>query len=596
MDGDPPEVILSKLKKIGIRSIALPEETLVDARDRGLLTYAAGYEILDSFRLSYTVSPMFKKLLKKNKINPRSFYIAFGNKNSLKRIKEELELALGRAQVKKIGAILEVSDSREELELLGIGMNPEIYLKLKRDGYRVIPRLRNSFRLTLKNIRGKLNLQALEIGDDLIIFGEEEVLGYPDNLPTVATELVHRGINFGYIEFSKQKGDSDLAKLMNDKIIRVHSISPEEMEVIPYYDAMARWVRACRERGIRVLYVHPFLRSSSNLSLTETNIRYVGDLKSNLSKNGFVFDQAKPKKGLSINLREVMLLSAGVIAATLLLAGYFTEMPYFASIIFFILLFSIGVILPYKGYVILYRKILAMTAAAIFPALAVILSVRGAPQDRFVPLKALKILFYSVLITLCGAAIIVGLLSDSAFLTSVDVFFGVKVALVLPAAIIAFYYLFKKDEETLAKKLLSFFNLNITVLHLFFFVLFLLLFLVVLLRSGNFGLPVIPLELSARGILEQLLSVRPRIKELALYPVLLLSIIYYLRGGKKFLWILLPIGGLALVSLMNTFCHIHSPILISSLREVYGIVFGAVIGLIIYGLYVLWERIRRKFE
>jgi len=337
MDGLHPSYLLSKLKENGIRSIALAEETLGAAGERGILTWASGYEILDNFRLSYSVSPMFKGLLKRNGINPRSFYIAFTDVSTLKRVEDELRLTLGVGQVKKIGTILEVKDTREELELLGIGINPSIYSMLKREGFKVVPRLKNSFRLSSKNIPRKLNMQSIVYEDDLVIFDEEEILGYPNYLQTVATELKKRGINFGYVEFSKQEGDAALAKLMQDGVIRVHSITPEEMEIISYREAMGRWMRACRERGIRVLYIHPFLKSLPGLSLTETNLKYINDLKKNLMESGFAFGRAKPKKGLVVEPTEVLLLSLGIIGAALLLCGYFVNLPHFIWIFIFII-------------------------------------------------------------------------------------------------------------------------------------------------------------------------------------------------------------------------------------------------------------------
>jgi hypothetical protein len=103
-------------------------------------------------------------------------------------------------------------------------------------------------------------------------------------------------------------------------------------------------------------------------------------------------------------------------------------------------------------------------------------------------------------------------------------------------------------------------------------------------RSGNFTLPVPGFEKNLRGFLETVLFVRPRTKEFLIgYPFLLLAATFYLRGQRQWLWLLAAIGAIAPISVFNTFSHIHTPVMISIIRTLNGLVLGLVIGaLVVY--------------
>jgi ABC-type nitrate/sulfonate/bicarbonate transport system permease component len=76
--------------------------------------------------------------------------------------------------------------------------------------------------------------------------------------------------------------------------------------------------------------------------------------------------------------------------------------------------------------------------------------------------------------------------------------------------------------------------------------------------------------------------VRPRTKEFLVgYPFLFLTAFYYLKGRREWLWLLAAIGGVAPISVFNTFSHIHTPVMISLTRTLNGLVLGIVIALLV---------------
>jgi hypothetical protein len=101
---------------------------------------------------------------------------------------------------------------------------------------------------------------------------------------------------------------------------------------------------------------------------------------------------------------------------------------------------------------------------------------------------------------------------------------------------------------------------------------------IVLLRSGNEGpVGVIGAEGSLRQWLESALAIRPRTKELLGHPLLvlfLMSIPWRTRVS-----LLLALGGiLGQVSVLNTFEHLHTPLLITLHRVSLGVLIGVITG------------------
>ncbi len=105
-------------------------------------------------------------------------------------------------------------------------------------------------------------------------------------------------------------------------------------------------------------------------------------------------------------------------------------------------------------------------------------------------------------------------------------------------------------------------------------------------RSGNdAGLEVSSIELKLRAILDKVLVVRPRTKEFLIgYPALLIGIALALQGQRRWAAILVTVGSIGLASALNTFCHIHTPLAVTALRTVNGVILGVVVGLIAYWL------------
>ncbi|MEI6433009.1 MAG: DUF5693 family protein, partial [bacterium] len=74
------------------------------------------------------------------------------------------------------------------------------------------------------------------------------------------------------------------------------------------------------------------------------------------------------------------------------------------------------------------------------------------------------------------------------------------------------------------------------------------------------------------------------------HPALLLSLIFGVTGRRQWAIPLFIIGAVGQISLLNTFCHLHTPLLVGLWRAGLGIGFGILIGLVFYALIALFTR------
>lgn len=453
-------------------------------------------------------------------------------------------------------------------------------------------------------------------GIETVIFAADEVLGFRGGVDDVADAFKESGIVFGMVEFAKQKGELKLAKQMMPNVVRVHSITAAEMGTMDRPTAVERFVKAARERDVRLAYVRMFdLGSTDPL---QANIDYISSIKSRLIAQGLgvgvcrPFDQptlisepaALPLAPLSIGL--------GIIAGIYLLMAHIwpfwkTEGSRFACwslplrflLAVAITALSAMVILgPMFKALDIAAKLLALIAALVFPTLAVIYAASGSPAESTkAPLRtylwrAIARFIGVVAISGAGGLMIAALLSRREFMLRIDQFAGVKFAHFLPILLVAFAFAagiawvagsWQEQKERVISNLRRLASEPVLVWQTAIALALLVMVAIVLARSGNdSGVGVSSLELRFRSLLDSILFVRPRTKEFLIgHPALFLGIAAALGGRRSWAALLLVVGMIGEVSLINTFCHIHTPIAISVARSIIGAVIGLAIGILL---------------
>ena len=248
------------------------------------------------------------------------------------------------------------------------------------------------------------------------------------------------------------------------------------------------------------------------------------------------------------------------------------------------------------------REVLALLAACVFPSLGLcIIPVRISPHElkRSAPsvlVEATGEYIRITLSTLVGVLLVVGLLSGRIYLLKIDQFLGVKAVLVVPVLLVAIYYglglsQFERNtpwsarREHILAQLRALAAQPLLLGQVVLGIVTLVALALFVARSGNDpGVGVSASELKMRALLDKYLLVRPRTKEFLLgHPALLLGLAAAVSGRfKKLVVPLLIVGAIGQSSLQDTFCHLHTPLLLSSLRALIGWLLGGAVGWIVY--------------
>jgi len=587
MEGLTTKDVLKKFKRIGVVTIALPEDIISSLEAERKIILKTGLDISDTNLVD---------------VNPRFIYLVCRDKNLIKRIKTELSLSLGSSQVKVFREpdILEIKDDLSELETLCVGISPDNYKMISNIGFKVIPRLYNNYRLNNSQINKKLDLVKAYGPVDTIIFGGMQVLGFKNHLNETVSRLKEHNLYLGAVEFSKQKGYDVALYLMNDMIIKVHSIGEEEMEEdMTKPIALARFKRAVIERGVNLLYIRPFYMMEPGKSVIKTNIDYIADLRFELEQAGYSIGPAIHPADLKISNWQVGILSLAVVSAAFLLLSFYIDISYLIIYIALAAAFILSMISNSFHITFAYRSLLALIAACTFPTLAIIhffqpLGNKSYPSTSKIILKIIG----AFAVTSIGVVLITGLLGDVQYMLGSRIFSGIKIALLAPPLLIALYFFFLYPKVAgqrlkfwhIWHSSLDWFKVPLTVGYLVCFTLLSAAGAIYVLRSGNFSIGVFGFEHNIRSGLENIFAVRPRTKEFLVgYPIFVLAVYYYLKGGRTWLWLYLSLASISLISFTNTFCHAHSPLLLSVIRSFYGMLLGIFVGLIFLAIYNVWN-------
>ena len=604
--------LLAKIKNSGINSIAIHEDTLENLVFSGKILYFSDKELnkLNFFLKSIDPFKKFQPL-------PGEAYIIFNDKNDYLRVKENLQRQLGEDLVRDLGFLpyigLKVKGSEEKLADLGLGFSEEDIELVRNLGFQVILRFKNFPQINDEDIEFKFK-ESNKVGKiSGIIFEGETILGYPtkESLIHTAELLKIKEYPFGIIEFAGQKGIETVAHQASELAVRVHSITKEEMEIISKQKATERWIRAAKERKVRIFYIKPFMKSNSNL--IEDNMSYIRTIKEELEVSGFNTGKASL---LSATYQHpkifILLLILGVISGGLILLKNIFNLKKYQeySLLFLTILFSL--LLLFLNREIFLIKLMALLAALIFPTLAIINNERyflgnnnsklKGTQDfsennpSFIQMikEVLSGFFRIIIITLSGALLIAALLNNNKFMLGIEQFSGIKISYLVPLFLVLAIMWLKVNKGRLM--ILENIKKPILIEHVIIMVFFALFLVIYISRSGNFSfLPVLSIEEKIRIFLEKTLIARPRNKEFLIgYPALLLAMSMNFLKVKEFKIPVIIIGTIGPVTLINTFCHIHTPLLFSMLRTFNGVWLGLVLGLIIITIFYYPVKIFRK--
>lgn len=591
LSGLSMEDLLNRLKNDShITSVAVEEKTLQTYIDAGKMTLIQGAEVNNLYRIGHVNRLVLNYIYKLSR--PEHYYLIIDERADFERIRDIMMVEFGADKVREFSRwnIIEVLDEKEDLLEVGLGFDTAELDFLSKNGFGVILRPKNSRRLTEELIRIKFQRLGEISNLTSVIFDGPVVLGYPDKIEDVYRQLSELGLNLGVVEFFSQLGIDRLQERMPEGVLRVHSISLNEMNTISKERAARRYVRAAKERGIRILFVHPFFTPFQGEGFLTPNIEYFNDIYNRLNELGFKVEPIHSFPSSSYvpaKPWEILLISLGATAAALLLLNYLFSVSTFVIITAFI-----GVSVLFYFYLtnwplMWWTRGFALLTALVFPPLALISRFPAKYETADSRMRFVHGIGYLIAltgITVVGGLFIASLLSDVTYLFGIYRFFGVKISFLIPLFAVGLYFYLRPHRVTSVYyvfKRLSFEPVRaVSLLAAVAAIGFIFIYI---LRSGNYTAFWFPqFEDQFRNILEDVFTIRPRTKEFLLgYPMLYMAYVYVDRQiSRNWLWFFNILGAVALISVINTLCHLHTPLLVSGIRILWGLAAGIVVSLI----------------
>jgi hypothetical protein len=599
---------LGELHRAGLTSLAVTEELGAGIPAAAGASAYAGGALLDQARVSPLTDPLFAAMARANTIRADTMYLVAYDAVTAQRYAEQLPLRFDARAIRVLRPTLPVvwaiRTTSDYFAAEGFGLPADRVALAQRAGLLLVPRLQNDETFSPAHIRGLVDsVTRGRRAHTVIFFGlRNEVLGYPDHIDAAAAALKAGHLNFGSIETYDPKqdqiGNEDLARYMSLRLVRVQAIAKAEADKLSPEEFIARYLLGVNERNIRVVYLRPYLHSWKGRSLEATNVEIVRRIVAGIRADHKHIAAASAFAVFTISPFTISLISLAVPASLLLVLEAFgmrRRRWIVALVLADLVLLAAG---GATHHDILVRKFLALTAGLTFPALgmlAVDFAFRGEPSRWLktgnVYARALLTLAVAVGVTLCGALLIVGLLSTPLTMTEIDRFAGVKYVLVLPPLIGLVLYLFtdrfgaKIDPRTAG-------DTPVRVIQLLVGLVLVAGAYIVLARSGNQS-DIAPssFELALRSHLTSILQVRPRFKEFVVaWPALMLVPALLPLDRRRWGWLFVLAAGMGLGDLIDTFSHLHTPLLVGVERVINGGVLGALIGAAVVFAY---RRLRR---
>ncbi|TMI78517.1 MAG: hypothetical protein E6H03_11930, partial [Bacillati bacterium ANGP1] len=554
--------LYDSLYRAGARSVTLYAVSLKRLADSGRLTVMTGADVINAARTGSVAGPL-GDLLRTGQISPGNTYVV-GALPALERVRAGLAVQLlphtGQGRTKLLtgsGPVLEIAGRGQEIEEAPLGLLPEDAAQIRAQRLAIEARMRN-FREVAPGGLEAFFTGLRSLGEDrlTLIFDGPQVLGYDRLIPDVAEQMKSAGFAFGQIESftarRRQRGEPELALRVKPAVLRVFSLTPEELATLNPDDARDKYVLAARERNVRILYVRPFLTTPAGVDEVQANLDYVASIAGDLQQAGYRMGKAVPLPDVTIHPLWFLLMALGTLAA-LAIAGAevmrtlarpiaarspsrpIAPGPLYAGV-------GGGVVLTLVALALhrltLWSQLLAFLAALAFPTLSLMGflvetgpgraggSAAGRPgvhpagsggHRGGVWLAAASIgrLWALSGVTALGGLMVAALLSQWAFMLEIRQFLGVKLVHVLPIIVLGLLLVAAEAPVgTLWARLRSWGRQPLLLEYGIAVILVGVAVVFALGRTGNTGLPLLgPLELRTRVLLSHLVIARPRTKE-----------------------------------------------------------------------------------
>ena len=623
--------VLTSAKLAGITSLAVYETTLEKLSRTGKLVVLSGYELITNYHSGALSDFNWRLLVETGQIDPGKIYIAAVDPVAYVQTKEDLIRRVGQARVNLIDVagneVIELKAQYGPFMTQKLGISTEQLDIAKNFGFSIIARPSNYLKCNVDDVHAVFRrLEGYPIS--AVVFDGQEALGADSQIRTTAEEMKSKGLNLGLIEhttqlqFYNQAGLMQLAQMLGyDHCARLYAIPKDEQPKLEMATAVNRWATTDHERNIRINLLRIYDKPLEGMTLFETNMKYFTNVSELLRSKGYVLGPASTFQSYypSRILRALVVIgvAAAIVLYLSLISKRFNVNIRWQLILFAVLaiVMVVPVLMGAGGKV---RLIAALASANIFPALAIIWqldSIRFMRLKQYLRFRKLKgtnrtqavieqtsivqiviLAIIALVITgamsMAGAAYLSGALSDIEYFLEIQIFRGIKLTFVLPLLLvsIAFLQRFSLFDSAASPKdigaidqLRRLLEVPVKVKALFGFIVVAIGLVVLIARSGHTaGMPVSGAEIQLRSYLESLFYARPRSKELLIgHPAFMLAIMaFFKRWPISIFFILVVAATLGQSSMVETFAHMRTPIFMSFMRGLDGLLLGALLGIV----------------
>ncbi len=670
------EQFLRELKKRGVTSIGLYEQSIANFRDNGRISILSREE----------ATSLYPNVEWKKYAGYYRYLITASPDNQiltwqiLNRLKSQAPPGQAPQTVVLVPAPTGAEKNASQFGILipaskqlfndaQTGFDPAQVALAKKLDLTVTARVTNALNMDLPRARALLD-DAQAANAKVVIFSEDEVLGYNSMIRDVAKEMRARGLLFGNIEFSKQRGWEGFAPRTDGELVRVHSVGPDEAAKAQPEVLTERFVRAVKERNIRVAYIRLIRHFKGEYridpqtgkqvlhkSALEQNYEFIEGVSNELRRQPTLFAFLRPgmnlgvagafgnypneqlgggAAGVAIRYIGLFLSALGLVGGTLILLNLLFEwspemqkrrLTLGVSLVVLALFLDLMSGAAQSGSTNPLVKIFGMWPAAFgiklmamivgcwFSAIGILWG--GLPEvwDNFGDAKGegqldvstsreartewrpafvagVLALIKTSAITLIGPLLIIALLNQWRFFSGADKFFFPKLTQLVPLLIIGFAFAgevfphrVSAEGSAAARQrarqwfrglLDQPFTARVALLSLVLAV----AGFVWIARTGNdSGMEISSLELKMRALLEQLFITRPRTKEIFLgHPAMIFAVYFAMRRQWLPAFAATIVATIGQADMLNTFCHLHTPLFYSALRSFHAVWMGSLIG------------------
>lgn len=563
------EEVLKDLKDTGINVLLVTEnkiisdssDNLASYRAQGKATYYLGYDLL-------------REDIESTDIIPQYNYIWCLDETTQKDIYEYLTYSGYTARIVTINNKEYIeTPTTAVLTTVGVGYNEADLQIASEYGFIISPQIASrpyaeeeGMKYTVERLKQLPNLGPIYFNDsDVTCFSNEDMHSL----------LEEYGV--GFIEFFSNK-QSGFSKVVEDSsqnythfnMYRLHTLTDGEIDKYEGRNLYERFELALTERNISY-FLFKLPKKYSDAANYELLKEQITGFKEVAAQAGYTQGDVTPLNFKPQSYMKTALIGLATIAVFILICCELNMQKLGLTLG---MIGCIGYALLLKKNMLIGSQMMGLFTTLCFPTYAML---KGLQFKKGSIVECAKGLGTSFLIALSGALIFVGTMARTEFALGIEMFRGVKFSFILPillvVGILMYQYKMLKYSQMQQWAKMSINYLVVAIMGGFAIVLW-----VYISRSGNSG-TASDLEIQIRQILKNIFGTRPRTKEFLISYPIIVCLIYY--GYHKLYIPLTALATVGMVSVVNTFTHVHTPVIISLKRAGWGIVLGFILGVVL---------------